>query len=79
VSATGDYAVHLKDPDKLVEWESIEQVVSVVILSHRGAMFDVFDPFRGFFVMKFHPVLFVSILQEQVCIVYVFCCCFGGE
>ena len=28
VSATGDYTIHYEDPDKLVEWESIQQVVS---------------------------------------------------
>lgn len=27
VSGSGDYDVHLQDPDKLVEWECIEQVV----------------------------------------------------
>lgn len=27
VSASGDYDVHVQDPDKLVDWECIEQVV----------------------------------------------------
>ena len=29
VSASGDYTFHFGDPDKLVEWESIEQVVGL--------------------------------------------------
>ena len=28
VSDSGDYAVHAADPDKLVDWDLIEQVVS---------------------------------------------------
>lgn len=30
VKYSGDYSVHLADPDLLVEWDMIEQVVSFV-------------------------------------------------
>lgn len=30
VKDTGDYAVHLMDPDVLVDWDKVEQVVSDV-------------------------------------------------
>ena len=30
VSASGDYSIHSGDPDKLVEWDRIQQVVRIV-------------------------------------------------
>ena len=33
VSASGDYSVHSGDPDRLVDWDKIEQVVSIHFLS----------------------------------------------
>lgn len=35
VKADGDYSVYLADPDLLVQWESIEQIVSNIYLSNR--------------------------------------------
>ena len=32
VSASGDYSVHAGDPDRLVEWDRIEQVVRVITM-----------------------------------------------
>lgn len=32
VKDTGDYAVHLMDPDVLVDWDKVEQVVSDIYL-----------------------------------------------
>ena len=32
VSTSGDYSIHSGDPDRLVEWDRIEQVVRIVIV-----------------------------------------------
>lgn len=79
VSASGDYAVHFRDPDKLVEWERIEQVVSCNVcgwIMESGQRVNVLVLFWCYFavhrdssVMRFHPVRFVSIHQEQVRVV----------
>lgn len=65
VSASGDYAVHFGDPDKLVEWECIEQVVSASRVFCEGVGTIVVF-YSDYFVTRFHPVRFVSILPEQV-------------
>ena len=88
VSASGDYSIHSGDPDRLVDWDKIEQVVSVHLLSSRTCLqncctlgraricfhdwrvcvcvCDLALPFRGYSVIKFLPVRYVSIHQEQV-------------
>ena len=32
VTASGDYSIHTGDPDRLVEWDRIEQVVRTVTM-----------------------------------------------
>lgn len=88
VAASGDYSIHSGDPDRLVDWEKIEQVVSVHLLGsrtclcayrtkygtlgraricfHDWCVCDLALPFRGYSAIKFLPVRYVSIHQEQV-------------
>ena len=32
VSASGDYSIHSGDPDRLVEWDRIQQVVRIIMV-----------------------------------------------
>jgi len=65
VSANGDYGVHSADPDLLVDWEHIEQVVCSIIHSHNQYI-TLSTSYSVYSATKFHPVPFASTLQEQV-------------
>ena len=65
VKYSGDYSVHLADPDLLVEWDMIEQVVSFI--DALGVVFKFyFATNRGFFVTRFHRAQSVCIPQLLV-------------
>ena len=65
VKYSGDYSVHLADPDLLVEWDMIEQVVSFIDALCVLCLNFYFTN-RGFFVTRFHHVQFVCIPQLSV-------------
>ena len=72
VSASGDYNIHYEDPDKLVDWECIQQVVSQCLPHVMKSHVTLWSScFRDYSVMKYHPAQYVSSLLEQVNLILV--------